>query len=154
MHACTTRLDQDSSGNLDRDELRQLLHGLSFRTKQNQVTDDKEVEEQDIEEAINEMDWSGDAEVSFEEFEAWWTRRQERNGNGQDTGAEHVGDDDTPSGGEDDSEEDGELGPKIASRIQADIKAVEMRLDAKLDDVNERLDSVVQLLESLAAGAS
>jgi len=116
------------------------------------MTDDQEFEEQDIEEAINEMDWSGDAEVSFEEFEAWWIRRQERHGNGQHAGAEHVGDDDNPSS--DDSEEDAELERlerKIASRIKADINAVEMRLDAKLDDVNERLASVLQLLESLAA---
>ena len=119
------------------------------------MTDDQELEEQDIEEAINEMDWSGDAEVSFEEFEAWWIRRQERYGNGQNAGDEHVGNDDDPSG--DDSEEHAELERlerKISSRIKADINAVERRLDAKLDCVNERLASVMQLLESLAAGST
>ena len=147
-----TRLDKDSSGHLDREELKQLLHGLSFRWKHNQATKDKEVGEQDIEEAINEMDWSGNEEVSFEEFEAWWTRRQERFGSDQATGRHTASDDDNQSAGEDDAEDEEELDQlerKVTFRIKAEIEAVERRLDAKLDGINERLDSVAQLLESL-----
>jgi hypothetical protein len=80
-------LDEDSSGSLDHDELKHLLRDLRV----GQVGDGKssaaqqdQVEERDIEEAINEMDWSGDGEVSFEEFEAWWIRRQERSSGGGD----------------------------------------------------------------------
>lgn len=136
-----------------------MLHGLSFRWKQDQATDDKEVEERDIEEAINEMDWSGDEEVSFEEFEAWWISRQERFcSSDQATGRLTVSDDDNPAGEDDDTEEDKELGldqleRKATLRIKAEIEAVERRLDAKLDGVNERLDSVAQLLESLVGGS-
>ena len=69
-----------------------------------------------------------------------------------------MSDDDNPAGEDDDTEEDKELGldqleRKATVRIKAEIEAVERRLDAKLDGVNERLDSVAQLLESLVGGS-
>ena len=148
-----------------------MLLGLAFRADQNQEPDDEQVEERQIEEAIHEMDWSGDGEVSFEEFEAWWIRRQQRVASSADASTESApgfsvrgegardggADDDSNQLGVDYTEDDEELdqlGRKTASRIQAEIKAVERRLDEKLEGVNERLDEVTQLLLSLTAERS
>lgn len=147
MHMCITRLDKDSSGHLDRDELRQLLLGLSAQMKPDEGVDDAVVADREIEEAINEMDWSGDEEVSFEEFEAWWIRRQARYGSGDSQMT-----DDGLSVGEEDAEKDEEmelLERKITLRVKADIEAAESRLEAKLDGVNARLDSLGRMLESM-----
>ena len=148
-----------------------MLLGLAFRANQNQETDDEQVEERQIEEAIHEMDWSGDGEVSFEEFEAWWIRRQQRVASGADASTESTSghsvrgkgardgraDGDSNQLGVDYTEDDEELdqsGHMTASRMQAEIKAVEQRLHEKLEGVNARLDEVTQLLLSLTAERS
>lgn len=144
------RLDEDSSGSLDRAELKSLLRGLSSFTLKNDQNDEDAEEHNNrmIDEAINEMDWSGDGDVSFEEFEAWWIRRQARSSS---VDAEPDGDDDSQMDSDDDTVEDDELRRlehKITLRIKEDIEAVERRLDAKLDGVSEQLD---KLFDALAA---
>jgi len=36
------------------------------------------IDEADIQGHVNSMDWRGDGEVSFDEFQRWWMRRDHR----------------------------------------------------------------------------
>lgn len=133
-------IDTDSSGSLDHEELGGLLRDLKVGR-----LSEKTAGEEEIAEAINEMDWSGDGDVSFEEFEAWWIRRQERasieesDGNGKHKAEEEDEDLEYLEGDE----------AALEDRLTARIDGVTSHLDFKIDRVEDKVDRLEEAVGSL-----
>lgn len=139
-------IDIDSSGSLDHEELGGLLRDLKVGR-----LSEKTVGEEEIAEAINEMDWSGDGEVSFEEFEAWWIRRQEK------ASTEESNDQVKQKAEEGHAFEKENLDylegddSILEDRITSKIDAVASHLDFKVDRVEDKVDRLEETVGSLHA---
>ena len=57
-------LDEDRSGFLDREEVAALFKSLGWTSKQLK---------KDLDSALQQLDGNGDNEISFEEFNVWWS---------------------------------------------------------------------------------
>ena len=119
-------VDKDAGGFLDRGELKALLESLGT------------IDEEEISDGINEMDWEGDGEVSYDEFEAWWFRNQQkRNTEVADTDGPEL----EPHGAADPPAGDGARLAIVEEKVG--------RVEEKVDRVEEKLDAVRQTLEQL-----
>ena len=63
LHKAFDKMDTDGSGELDRDELKELMQIMEPRRG---ITNDE------LDAAMEEIDTSGDGLVDFEEFAAYW----------------------------------------------------------------------------------